>query len=154
DSIPVFPLWAAAALWIARAAAGAGLAFGLARTWAARLAAVALAASLTQTFQNQKALQLVLCAVLRLEAADPELAPAERKSHPVVWLLRCQLLIVYLFSAAAKLVSGFLDGAVLSNSFAQVLAMQAPGSVISFRLAGDGALAPRVLLEWLARLEL
>jgi hypothetical protein len=100
--------------------------------------AVTMAVTLTQVYENQKTLLGLVALFVALEPPSERESAASRASHPVAWLLRAQLFVVYLFSAGNKLESGFASGEVLSNTLAQVLAMP------------SGALVPRAVVEALA----
>lgn len=105
--VPLLPPWVDALLWLVMIAAGAALCLGWRRKLAIRVAAVAVALSLTQAYFNQKMFLLLTLTALALES--PETA-------------RAQLILLYIASAAFKLRDGFASGASLTALLEQVTA--------------------------------
>jgi hypothetical protein len=113
-----FPLWSTRALiplWALLGASGLALAVGFGRAWAVRLALIATGAGLTQSFSNARALLLIVLAFLALDPPNPRATDFTSRAHPTIALVKAQLVVVYLFSAANKIVHGFLSGASLVN---------------------------------------
>ncbi|MBO9668198.1 MAG: hypothetical protein J7501_15460, partial [Bdellovibrio sp.] len=86
---------------------GAGLLLTSYRRPGALLAAVGIAMSLSQMLQNQKILLLLILLVVAI--AKPEDSPEAR------WFLRWQLVLVYGFTALAKIFAEFSTGATLAK---------------------------------------
>ena len=103
---PLYPAWALAIEWAVTVTAG--VLFVMGHRHAAKLAAFALFAGLTQRYSNHAAL---LFLVAFFSSIDPK--PAE--VSPALGLVRAQILIVYLFGALNKVTHGFLSGASLGN---------------------------------------
>lgn len=78
-----------------------------------RVALAVLVVGLSQRFSNHRALLVLVLAFASLEPADPRASDFETRPWPALALVRYQLVIVYLASAANKLVHGFGDGDVL-----------------------------------------
>jgi hypothetical protein len=86
---------------------GAGLLLTNYRRAGALLAAVGMAMSISQMMQNQKILLLLILLVVAL--AKPEDSPEAR------WFLRWQIVLVYGFTALAKIFAEFSTGATLAK---------------------------------------
>ena len=113
-----FPLYGVGPLcveWALLASSGAALAIGFARNVASRVALVVTAVSLTQRYSNAHALALIVLFFVALDPASPRDARFAFDAHPNFALIRNQLIVVYLFSAANKIAHGFTSGTSLVN---------------------------------------
>ena len=96
---------------------------GKRRIWAVRAALPACGVGLWSLYMNQRALLFLTLAYMAMGPAQPEAEDFERRPHPHLALVRYQLLIVYFFSAANKLASGFCGGAFLRALFGNMTLM-------------------------------
>lgn len=88
-----------------------------ARAVAWRVLAFALFASLLQRFSNHGSLFFLIAFFVSMRPPELSLDTSdfEARPHPNLGLVRAELVIVYVFSALAKLAHGFTSGASLVN---------------------------------------
>ena len=116
--LPIVPLYPPAMLaveWIVSAAAGFALVVGVKRALAIRIAAAVILVGLSQRYSNHGALLFLVALFVSLAPPDVTASDFETRDQPNLMLVRAQLVIVYVFSAANKLAHPFASGAALEH---------------------------------------
>jgi hypothetical protein len=114
--LPGVPLYSTRGLlveWLVSLAAGLCMVLGLRLPLAVGAALVACLAGLSQRMSNQQSLMLIVLFFLALNPCGSGLSAPQQS--PNIRLIKSQLVIVYVFSALNKLLSGFLDGSALRS---------------------------------------
>jgi hypothetical protein len=112
--LPGVPLYSTRGLlveWLVSLGAGLCLVLGLRVPLAVGVALVACLLGLSQRMSNQQSLMLIVLAFLALNPCGAGFSVPQES--PNIRLIKSQLVIVYVFSALNKLLSGFLDGSAL-----------------------------------------
>jgi hypothetical protein len=115
EPFPVYGVGPLVVEWTLLAFAAVAVAIGVRRKIAARVLLVVTMVSLTQRYSNARALALIVLFFIAFDPGEAKSGMAARLDHPSFTLVRAQLVIVYLFSAANKVAAGFLSGATLVN---------------------------------------
>lgn len=115
-SLPLYPQWLLAIEWVIIFSASLALIVNRIRL-GILLATLGMAMSLTQMFQNQKLLILIVLAALLFE----QLTLQNEKDAPVKSFLKWQIVLVYFFSAFHKILDSFSRGEVLQAIAEKVL---------------------------------
>ncbi len=116
--LPIVPLYPPAVLaveWVVAAATGIALVVGAKRSIAIRIAAAVILVGLSQRYSNHGALLFLVALFVSLAPPDVTASDFETREHPSLMLVRAQLVIVYVFSAANKLAHPFASGAALEH---------------------------------------
>ncbi len=116
--LPIVPLYSPTVLaieWAVTAAAGIAIAIGAKRAIAIRIAAAVILVGLSQRYSNHGALLFLVALFVSLAPPDVAALDFEARAHPNLMLVRAELVIVYVFSAANKLAHPFASGAALEN---------------------------------------
>ena len=116
--VPLLPAWTAGVEWLLMAVCGAAFLTGRPPRAAVRAAACVLVWSAGQRYMNQKAFMALVLTFLALDPPAPDAPGFEEASRPNITLAVWQLGILYGFSALQKVQGGFLDGKVLTDTFA------------------------------------
>lgn len=122
-SLPRAPAWSVGVEWFVAAVCAAFFLGGRPPAAAVRAAAVAVLWGAGQRYMNQKATLGLVLAYLALDPPDPDEPDFSARSRPNIGLVTWQLAIVYGFGALQKSFSGFLDGRMLTETFAMVVSM-------------------------------
>lgn len=100
-----------------------------ARAAAWRALPFALLVSLLQRFSNHGSLMFMIALFVSMKPPELTLADFEAHAHPNLGLVRAQLVIVYVFSALAKVAHGFTSGSSLSNLLGLPVAVTRAASI-------------------------
>lgn len=108
-----------------------------------RVLAAALLWGVLQRFSNHGALFFMIALFVAFDPPDTTAEDFESREHVNLGLVRAQIVIVYVFSALAKLLHGFTSGASLANLFGVAPGLARAGSWVV--IAGELALAALVV---------
>lgn len=114
--VPLYPRWVLIIEWGMLIVGSAMVLLNRIR-WGVALMALGLTMSLTQMFQNQKALILIVLLALNLEL----LSDKNQKEASVKNFLQWQLILIYFFSAFHKILGPFAQGEVLQVMTEKIL---------------------------------
>lgn len=149
--VPLYPASVLAIEWALRAAAGLMLVMGARHakvlSAAVRIAAPGLFIAVLERYSNHGVLLFLIAFFLTLAPLDVTAPSFGERDQPALGLVRAQLAIVYVFSAANKLAHGFAGGHSLSNLFGSALP-QGATQVLSVLVIATELALPLVLLRW------
>ena len=150
--VPLYPASVLAIEWALRAAAGLMLLMGARHakvlSAAVRIAAIVLFVAVLERYSNHGVLLFLIAFFLTLAPLDVTAPSFSERDQPALGLVRAQLAIVYVFSAANKLAHGFAGGHSLSNLFGSALPQGPVAQALSVLVIATELTLPLVLLRW------
>ena len=150
--VPLYPASVLAIEWALRAAAGFMLVMGARHakllSAAVRIAALELFVAVLERYSNHGVLLFLIAFFLTLAPLDVTAPSFGERDQPALGLVRAQLAIVYVFSAANKLAHGFAGGHSLANLFGSALAPGPAAQALSVLVIATELALPLVLLRW------